>query len=139
MPFCPSCKVEYRSGFTRCTDCGVDLVPALPANATPSAGAGPVELVEVANFPNASEAEMIQELLEENGISTVLRGDVDPLGIVAGSTIITLLVNSSDLEAAKSLYEGYFAGNVEGEQQPAADEEEDDPDRQAPTSSNDRT
>ena len=23
---CPQCKAEYRLGFTRCTDCGVDLV-----------------------------------------------------------------------------------------------------------------
>jgi hypothetical protein len=29
--FCPVCKVEYRSGFTRCADCDVDLVQALPA------------------------------------------------------------------------------------------------------------
>ena len=28
--FCPSCKLEYRSGFTRCSDCDVDLVAALP-------------------------------------------------------------------------------------------------------------
>jgi len=28
--FCPICKVEYRSGFTRCTDCDVDLVEELP-------------------------------------------------------------------------------------------------------------
>ena len=29
--FCPACRVEYRSGFTRCTDCDVDLVQELPA------------------------------------------------------------------------------------------------------------
>ncbi len=28
--FCPNCKLEYRAGFTRCADCGVDLVAALP-------------------------------------------------------------------------------------------------------------
>jgi hypothetical protein len=28
--FCPECKAEYRQGFTRCADCGVDLVYALP-------------------------------------------------------------------------------------------------------------
>jgi hypothetical protein len=34
--FCPLCKAEYRSGFTRCSDCHVDLVDAvteIPANA----------------------------------------------------------------------------------------------------------
>ena len=28
--FCPQCKAEYRSGFTRCLDCNVDLVEYLP-------------------------------------------------------------------------------------------------------------
>jgi len=29
--FCPECKAEYRQGFTRCSDCDVDLVYSLPA------------------------------------------------------------------------------------------------------------
>lgn len=28
--FCPVCRAEYRPGFTRCTDCDVDLVAELP-------------------------------------------------------------------------------------------------------------
>jgi hypothetical protein len=28
--FCPRCKAEYRKGFTRCSDCDVDLVWELP-------------------------------------------------------------------------------------------------------------
>jgi hypothetical protein len=31
--FCPSCKAEYRSGFTRCADCDVELVYELPVAA----------------------------------------------------------------------------------------------------------
>jgi hypothetical protein len=31
--FCPNCKAEYREGFTRCADCGVELVYELPAAA----------------------------------------------------------------------------------------------------------
>ncbi len=27
--FCPNCRSEYRSGFTRCADCGADLVEHL--------------------------------------------------------------------------------------------------------------
>ena len=27
--FCPQCKAGYRPGFTRCSDCDVDLVEAL--------------------------------------------------------------------------------------------------------------
>src|SRR5271170_5693758 len=27
--FCPECQAEYRPGFTRCSDCGLDLVERL--------------------------------------------------------------------------------------------------------------
>lgn len=30
--FCPQCKTEYRPGFTKCADCGVDLVTQLPTD-----------------------------------------------------------------------------------------------------------
>lgn len=28
--FCPNCRAEFRSDFTRCSDCGVELVDVLP-------------------------------------------------------------------------------------------------------------
>jgi hypothetical protein len=31
--FCPECRTEYRPGFTKCADCGVDLVSGLPEKA----------------------------------------------------------------------------------------------------------
>lgn len=30
--FCPSCKAEYREGFTRCADCDADLVESLASS-----------------------------------------------------------------------------------------------------------
>ncbi len=30
--FCPSCRTEYRDGFTKCSDCGVALVRSLPSD-----------------------------------------------------------------------------------------------------------
>lgn len=37
MMYCPKCRAEYRPGFTRCSDCGVDLVNVLPTVAKQSA------------------------------------------------------------------------------------------------------
>jgi hypothetical protein len=34
--FCPNCKAEYREGFTRCSDCGTQLVARLNDAAIPS-------------------------------------------------------------------------------------------------------
>jgi hypothetical protein len=30
--FCPECRAEYRDGFSRCADCGIDLVEQLPGS-----------------------------------------------------------------------------------------------------------
>jgi hypothetical protein len=32
--FCPECGAEYRPGFTRCSDCDIDLVHELPKSGT---------------------------------------------------------------------------------------------------------
>jgi hypothetical protein len=34
--FCPNCKAEYRDGFTRCADCGTQLVSRVDGAAIPS-------------------------------------------------------------------------------------------------------
>jgi hypothetical protein len=110
MPFCPSCRAEYRAGFTRCADCDVELVDTLPLQ--DSGKEAEVQLIELASFPNAPEAEMIQELLEVNGISTVIRGDADPIGATSGAEPATLLVAQNDLARAREIYDAFFAGEV---------------------------
>jgi hypothetical protein len=122
MPFCPKCHSEYRPGFTRCTDCDAELVESLPEEKVEEFHQTELELVELASFPDYSEAEMIQELLQENGIPTVLRGDVVPLGNVSGAA--TLLVEKAALPEAHRLYEDYFAGEVEGEPEPGHDRQD---------------
>jgi hypothetical protein len=37
--FCPQCKAEYRDGFSRCSDCDVDLVARFPVKSLHSAPA----------------------------------------------------------------------------------------------------
>lgn len=32
--FCPNCRYEFRRGFTKCNECGVDLVDSLPSEDT---------------------------------------------------------------------------------------------------------
>ena len=132
MPFCPKCRSEYRPGFTRCTDCDLELIKSLPEEKPEEFNQADVELIELATFPNSSEAEMIQELLEDNGISTVLRGDVDPLGLASGAESITLLVEEAKLVEAQKLYEDYFAGENEGDPEQAGGEQDDKEDLDEP-------
>jgi len=107
VPFCPSCRIEYQSGVKRCADCDAELVALLPEEGEPRTD---TSLVQLAVFPNAAAARLIQEILENNGIAVVLRGDMDPIGNVTG-TAPALLVEKTTLPQAKEIYEAFFAGS----------------------------
>ena len=127
MTFCPNCREEYRPGFTRCKDCDVELVESLPEEMPEERGGAGSELVELAVFNDIPEAEMIKELLEDNGIVTMLRGEADPIGVASGAEPSTLLVSRADLPQARRIYEEYFAGE-QGEEE--SGQEGDDQDEQ---------
>jgi hypothetical protein len=110
MPYCPNCETEYRAGFERCSDCGAELVARLAEDDVEPPDLDAVELAELAKFPTSSEADMIRELLEQNGVRTVIRGDVDPIGATSWAAPTTLLVENRDLARARELYETYYAG-----------------------------
>jgi hypothetical protein len=54
---------------------------------------------------------MIREILEQNNIQTVQRGEVDPIGIASGAEPIALFVEKKHFARARELYEVYFAGS----------------------------
>lgn len=64
MPFCPSCKYEYRPEITQCPDCGVKLVAELAAEPVREA----VELVRIASYPYEVQAQEARLMLEREGI-----------------------------------------------------------------------
>ncbi len=74
--FCPTCRDEFRPGFTRCATCDVDLVEhlgqagggvAAPA-ATPSATRG--RLADFCGFLTLDEARHARDRLRTRGILT---------------------------------------------------------------------
>ena len=73
--FCPSCRDEYREGFTHCADCGAELVEELPPEpAEPRIGP---ELVEVFEAHGHMQAEMVRGVLEASGIESLLTGTAE--------------------------------------------------------------
>lgn len=70
--FCPSCRDEYRPGFTRCATCGVDLVESLEATshgavaATPSAVV-PEPTAPYCGFLSLAEARDAKRRMREAG------------------------------------------------------------------------
>ena len=117
MPFCPSCRCEYRMGFTRCKDCSVELVDSLPEEARESPDTrespdiGELELVELSSFPDPMEAQMIQELLENNGIESILQSDFNAGAGPYTASPNALRVRKTDFLRAREIYEEYFEGD----------------------------
>jgi hypothetical protein len=63
MPYCPNCRVEYRQGFSKCSECGAELMPG----PLPQEVIGP-EWVPVAVFATREEGELARGYLEAEGV-----------------------------------------------------------------------
>jgi hypothetical protein len=128
MPFCPSCHCEYRLGFTRCSDCDIELVESLSEEKYEKPERDELELVElVASFPDPMEAQMIQELLEANGIVSILKSDFRAGAGTFTASPNALLVRKVDFRKGRELYERYFEGD-----QPEQDLKQDIDDQNGP-------
>jgi hypothetical protein len=72
--YCPSCKDEFRAGFTRCESCGVDLVEDL-SQVAPKAEPlpklppdGPIRVADYCGFFSLDEARHSRDVLREKDI-----------------------------------------------------------------------
>src|SRR6266498_34613 len=111
MPFCPSCRAEFREGFTRCNECDMPLVAELKEPATrPEAidGARRGELRVVSTSSDGAEADLNRGILDSAGIPSIseeIRGADSSLfpGVHSGSVPYRLLVCEEDYLAAKEI------------------------------------
>jgi hypothetical protein len=99
--FCPECSAEYRAGYTRCSDCDVALVSALPPEEREMDHGDDAVTVFVTR--DIMEAETVKELLEANEIEVFLAGDSSPLPGVAGE--VRLFVSAEHAELANHTIE----------------------------------
>jgi hypothetical protein len=101
--FCPECGSGFREGFTRCSECDVDLVSSPPAEPDHSA-----EYVPLTTAQGQLEISQLQSFLESNGIPTELRWE--SAGNLYGITVndlssATVLVPREQASAAFELLE----------------------------------
>ncbi len=108
--FCPQCKTEYRPGFTRCADCGAELVERLPEKVEQTNDKEPVmepdntRLIPILQTMDQADVVSIRLILDSESIEYYLQGDalsgfrnVDP---------VVLLVREDDAERVRELLKG---------------------------------
>ncbi len=104
--FCPSCKLEYRPGFTHCNDCDVDLVDALPqADADPASQAGARDLrapLILRSGVSAADAQLMRNALNDAGVVFNERRAATEL-VADGSPTYEFWVNAEDRPNAVSV------------------------------------
>ena len=118
--WCPTCRDEYREGFTVCSDCGSTLVPERPPTRDQRhrpVGGEPLlpneKLVEVANVPAVEAKALIAHLRSADIASTVMNvgtaGELSALQYSEGSRV---MVRVSDLTSAQQVLHDIFGADA---------------------------
>lgn len=105
--FCPNCKSEYREGFTRCSDCDVDLVDRLPEEERKE------DLVNVFETAEPALVDVVASFLAANSIQYIIKGTASTrLGRGLG-THAQFWVAQEDEDASRELIRGAVASEDE--------------------------
>jgi len=120
--FCPICEAEYQPGITKCPEDGADLV-ATQVNAGDDSEAS---FVTLHTLSSAVEAEMVNDILRQNNIRSVVQSTNDAFSPVfsAVSPGAAVMVDERDLDRAKELYASFFGGDTSPLTGPADEGEE---------------
>jgi hypothetical protein len=112
--FCPVCEYEYEPGITHCPDDNVELVEKLTPENT-FHDHSEARFVPLYNVGSPTEAEMVQDVLVQNGIrSAVQSGSMDALSPLLSSTSpgAIILVDERDFDRAKDIYQSFFGSDT---------------------------
>ena len=111
--FCPICESEYQPGLTRCPDDDVELVERL--NPETSHDASEARVLVLHNLGSPAEAEMVNDILAQNGIrSFVQSGSADTLSPLLSTVSpgAAVLVDERDYDRALELYNAFFGADT---------------------------
>lgn len=98
--YCPQCGVEYREGFSRCSDCQVALTPGVPPQVDHYA-----ELVPVFETRDRTAVDLATASLKAAGIPFWRQGDTGlrPLYGMLLSSCLFLVNKDNEAEARELL------------------------------------
>jgi hypothetical protein len=107
--FCPVCESEYEKGVTRCPEHNVELVERLPEES--ARDHSEARFVALHNVGSPAEAEMVNDILQQNGIrSAVQSGGADMFAslLSTAATGSVVLVDERDYDRAMEIYQSFF-------------------------------
>ena len=112
--FCPVCESEYEEGITTCRDDGARLVKRLTPETTVH-DHSEARFVPLHTLGNPSEAEMVHDILAQNGIrSAVQSGGADAFSPLLSTTApgAVILVDERDFDRAREIYDSFFGSDT---------------------------
>ena len=112
--FCPVCESEYEAGITRCPDDDTELVERLTSENT-MLDHSEARFVPLHNVGSPAEAEMVNDILVQNGVrSAVQSGGSDAFSPLLSTTSpgAVVLVDERDYDRAMELYTAFFGNDT---------------------------
>ena len=111
--FCPVCEAEYEPGITECPDDNTPLVERLTPETT--GDVSEAEFVPLHRLGSPAEAEMVNDILQKNGVRSVIKsGGADAFSPLLSATSegAVILVDQRDADRAMEVYNAFFGSDT---------------------------
>jgi hypothetical protein len=126
--FCPVCESEYEPGITHCADDNTPLVEQLTPDNTLH-DSSEARFVSLHKLGSPAEAEMVNDILVQNNIRSVVKSSGDdafsPL-LSATAEGAEIFVDERDYDRALELYDAFFGADTTPLTGGPVDEEDDE-------------
>jgi len=108
---CPVCEGEYEPGITQCPTDDTPLVDKI----TSAHDESEASLVSLHNFGSPAEAEMVNDILTQNGVRSVVKsGGADAFSPLLSATWegAMIMVDERDVDRAREVYQSFFGADT---------------------------
>ena len=108
---CPVCEGEYEPGITQCPTDDTPLVDKITSPHDESEAS----FVSLHNFGSPAEAEMVNDILTQNGVRSVVKsGGADAFSPLLSATWegAMIMVDERDVDRAREVYQSFFGADT---------------------------